>query len=141
MGDADLSIRPARPEHQAALLALALRLTEGLPAWRDRDRWAAAAQSWVRAWAARDPAHDGDQAVYVAIDAAGRCAGFVDVAARRHFTGDEEACVGELVVAAEAEGKGVGTLLMRTAEDWARQRGLSLIGLDASAPNARARRL
>ncbi len=134
------AIRPWRPDDENGVAALALRLTVGLPPWRDPLPWAAAAQGWVRTWAARASSAD-DQAVFVATAADGRCVGFVDVAARRHFTGAEEAYVGELVVAEDVEGQGLGSRLLSEAERWAHQRGLGMIALDASMGSARARAL
>ena len=40
-----------------------------------------------------------------------------------------------------ARGRGIGTALMRAAEDWAREQGLEVLELDVAEPNADARRL
>ena len=75
---------------------------------------------------------------FVAVEA-GSIAGFVTVTERKHFTGVPEAYVGELAVAEDAEGRGVGRVLMEAVEAWARERDLARISLDTGAANASAR--
>ena len=56
-----------------------------------------------------------------------------------YFTGHPRAHVDILVVAAEAEGRGVGRALMAHAEAWARQHDCREVVLDVFAGNAGAR--
>ncbi len=42
-------------------------------------------------------------------------------------------------MAAEAEGQGVGRVLLEAAEDWAREQKLQMLSLNVFAGNARAR--
>jgi GNAT superfamily N-acetyltransferase len=56
-----------------------------------------------------------------------------------YFTGHPRAYVETLVVAPEAEGRGVGRALMEHAERWARERGMAEVSLDVFAGNAGAR--
>jgi ribosomal protein S18 acetylase RimI-like enzyme len=136
-------VRPFEPGDQDAVLALSRRLTIGVAAWRDQDRVAGAARGWVEsALAAADrPGH----AVFVAVarnaeGAEGAVVGFVSVGESKHFTGQLDGYIGELVTAEAMEGRGVGRALMAAAEDWARQRGLSNLTLETGAANVRARR-
>jgi GNAT superfamily N-acetyltransferase len=55
-----------------------------------------------------------------------------------YFTGHARAYVDILVVAAKAEGKGVGRALMRLVEDWARAHDCLEVVLDVFAGNAGA---
>ena len=55
-----------------------------------------------------------------------------------YFTGHPRAYVDILVVAREAEGKGVGRALMDHVERWARDRGFREVVLDVFADNQRA---
>lgn len=55
------------------------------------------------------------------------------------FTGELDAYVGELVVAEHAQGRGVGTQLMRRAERWAGRRGFRHLTLETGAANEAAR--
>ncbi|GAA2269163.1 hypothetical protein GCM10010149_07700 [Nonomuraea roseoviolacea subsp. roseoviolacea] len=129
-------IRPYRDEDRDAIVALAPRLTEGVAAWRDADAVAAAVRDWVTGSLDR---HGSDgHGVFVA-DRDGCVAGFVTMATRRHFTGEVDAYIGELVVGAEAEGTGVGRALVNAAESWARAHGLRRVTLETGAANGRAR--
>lgn len=121
------------------VLALVGRLTEGVAAWRDRDRWRTVSRGWVEDSMAA--AGGDDQQVFVVVPEGDveRVAGFVSVGSKKHFTGDVDAYVGELVVAASAEGSGAGSALMAAAEAWARARGHARLTLDTGAANVRAR--
>ena len=77
---------------------------------------------------------------FVAIDAAGAPVGLIALRpSEDYFTGHGRAYVETLVVAPEAEGRGVGAALMRHAETWARARGFAEVSLDVFAGNDRAR--
>lgn len=118
------------------VLRLAERLTIGVAEWRDTEQVLAAARKWVED---SIDARGADSTVLVAEGEQGERLGFVSVARKTHFSGDLQAYVGELVVDAAAEGRGVGRQLMLSAEAWARERGLRFITLDTGAGNAGAR--
>jgi GNAT superfamily N-acetyltransferase len=63
----------------------------------------------------------------------------VSVAHHENFTGERQAYLGELAVIEEAEGHGIGRALVDAAEQWARERGHTLLVLDTGAANTRAR--
>lgn len=132
----DFRIRPARKEDYPALLALSPRLTTGAAPWRDPEKFAAAARGWIESSLAS--ASEEGRAVMVAL-LDGRVAGLVSLAERRHFTGDLDAYIGELVTDGAVEGSGAGRALMAAAEEWAAGRGLSRITLETGARNDRAR--
>jgi GNAT superfamily N-acetyltransferase len=134
---ADFHIRPVREEDHLALLELSPRLTIGAAPWRDPAGFAAAARGWIESSLAS--AHEDGRAVLVAL-LDGRVAGLVSLAERRHFTGEMDAYVGELVTDEALEGRGAGRALMAAAERWAAQWGLARITLDTGARNRRARR-
>ena len=128
-------VRPFQAADRAVLLELASRLVIGLVPWRDPEGVLRTAQGWVRqAIEEIGP----DRAVIVAESASGGCVGFVDVCHNLNFSGEEQAYVGELVVAEAHEGQGIGRALMEAAETWARAHGLSLIVLHTGARNNRA---
>jgi ribosomal protein S18 acetylase RimI-like enzyme len=131
-------IRPYRTGDREQVLALAPRLTEGVAPWRDPEAVARAVRGWVAdsVDAAAEPGH----AVLVA-DLGGRIAGVVTLAERTHFTGQVDAYVGELAVAADLGRRGIATQLMAAAEEWAAQRGLAFITLETGAANEPARSL
>jgi ribosomal protein S18 acetylase RimI-like enzyme len=120
------------------VLALAPRLTEGVAPWRDPVGVASAATGWVTGSMARadEPAH----AVFVA-ELDGRVGGVITLAERPHFSGQTDAYVGELIVAAGLERRGIATELMAAAEAWAAQHGYAFITLETGAANDPARKL
>ena len=56
-----------------------------------------------------------------------------------YFTGERHGHLAILAVAENAEGRGVGRLLLAASEAWARQRGYRFITLNVFAANVRAR--
>ena len=135
---ATIEIRRYGTGDRDGVMALAPRLTEWVSSWRDPAAVLAAVRGWVSGSA--DQAADADRAFFVA-DAAGQVVGLVSVCEQAHFSGQVDAYVGELVVAPSWEGRGVGSQLMRAAESWAADRGLSFICLDTGADNGPARGL
>ena len=133
-----IAIRPFQPADRDAVMDLAPRLTEWVAAWRDPAAVLAAVRGWVSGSA--DKAGGADRAFFVAV-AAGQIVGLVSVWEQAHFIGQLDAYVGELVVAPDWAGRGMGRQLMRAAETWAADRGLSFISLDTGAANTPARTL
>jgi ribosomal protein S18 acetylase RimI-like enzyme len=139
MPEPALHIRPASPEDRAWILSLAPRLHDfGPPPYRPRDQMDRAVVASI------DEALSGaksDAAVFVAASAADEPLGFIHLhGATDFFTGEPHGHVSDIVVAAEAEGQGVGQALMAAAEDWGRARGYRLLSLHVFDDNARARR-
>ncbi len=129
-------VRPFTSADRDTVLGLAPRLTIGSGPWRDPAAFLTAARGWIEgSIAGIGPG----QAVLVAEDTQGRCLGFVSVSRQRHFTGEEQAYIGELVVAEEAEGQGVGRVLVAGAEAWGREQGYRLIALQTGMANRHAR--
>lgn len=96
----------------------------------------------VQVWVEESIAYADKQqhAVLVATDAE-RVVGFVSLSDRRHFTGEVDGYIGELVVAADFEGRGVARQLLSAAECWAMKEGLRSLTLETGARNTRARLL
>ncbi len=132
-----MQIRAFVEADRAALVALAPRLTIGMPAWRDAAGCLAAVHGWVAAAMERDAA---DGALLVAAGADGQVAGFISIERATHFSGEREACVGELVVDVRYEGRGVGRELVQAAERWAVAEGYRTLTLITGADNGNARR-
>jgi ribosomal protein S18 acetylase RimI-like enzyme len=135
----DVQVRPAVTADHAAVQALAGELTSGVPSWRPAAGVAAAAASWV-ADACR-AADDEDHVLLVACDPDDGLVGFAAASARRHFSGEREAYLGELVVAPAARRRGVASRLVAEVEAWARSRGLHRVTLDTGTANRSAREL
>lgn len=58
-----------------------------------------------------------------------------------YFTGEPQGHLGMIAVTDEAEGRGVGRMLLGAAEAWARASGFARLTLNVFEGNARARRL
>jgi ribosomal protein S18 acetylase RimI-like enzyme len=131
-------IRPATGADQDAVSALADRLCEGVAPWRDPEAVLTAVSGWVQSSLATmgDPGH----AVLVA-ELEGRVVGFVTLSPSRHWSGEAEASIGELVVSQRAEGGGIGRALVQAAMARARENGCARISVSTGAANARARAL
>jgi GNAT superfamily N-acetyltransferase len=56
-----------------------------------------------------------------------------------YFSGEPHGHLGMIAVTEGAEGRGIGTALMRAAEDWARGRGYAKLTLNVFEGNTRAR--
>jgi GNAT superfamily N-acetyltransferase len=132
-------VRRATEFDHPAVRALAGELVAGTAPWRPTAGVAAAAALWV-ADACRTGT-DPDHALLVACDEDGALLGFAGVSVRRHFSGDRDAYLGELVVAAEARRRGVASRLVIAAEEWATQHGLERLTVETGATNTPARRL
>jgi aminoglycoside 6'-N-acetyltransferase I len=136
---APIVVRPYHPGDRDQVMALAPRLAEGVAAWRDPDAVLLAVQGWVRG--SIDAVSQPGRAVYVATDGGGSIAGVVTVGERAHFTGQVDGYVGELVVRAGMERRGIAALLMAAAEAWAASRGHRFLTLETGAANLPARSL
>jgi GNAT superfamily N-acetyltransferase len=129
-------VRPYTAADREAVLALAPRLTEGVAPWRTAAEVREAVVGWVRG--SIDGADD-DHGLVLVAEVAGRVAGFVTAVERRHWSGAVDAYIGELVVDAAVEGRGIGRALLDGVRDWARRHGLGAITLETGAANVRAR--
>ncbi len=129
-------VRRFEPDDRDAVVPLGPRLMIGVAEWRDSEKVLTAVQHWIESSLASAGA-DG-HAVFVA-ELDSRIVGVVTVGERRHFTGETDGYVGELVTAADAEGRGIARELMVAAEEWTRQRGHTRLTLETGAHNHRAR--
>ena len=84
----------------------------------------------------------GDRIVLLAEDDAGARLGFVHLEAPADFfTRERHGHISTLVVAPDAENRGVGRALLDAAEAWGRSRGYRLLTLNVFEGNQSARRL
>lgn len=138
----DVTVRPGHGDDRAFVLGLVPRLHGfALPPWRtaaqlersERDELARVFDAIDRG------AFPGDETLVVA-ELAGSRAGFLHALTRADFFEQRPAGhVSTIVVAPEAEGRGVGRALLDAAEAWARSRGYPTLGLNVFERNARAR--
>jgi len=129
-------IRLATESDRPFLEQLAPRLTIGIPPWRDAELMRATMVLFLL----DDLANMGnDSTVLIAEAADGTPVGVATIGRGKHFTGQEQAELGELAVTGEAEGRGAGAALLAAAEAWARARGFPFVALGTGAANTRAR--
>jgi GNAT superfamily N-acetyltransferase len=131
-----LTIRSFREGDRQALLDLSTRLSEGVAPWIDANSMASVARAWVEGSIA---AIGQEATVLVATDNDARCLGFASVACKTHFTGVRQAYIGELAVAQEVEGRGIGRVLVEAAEQWASERSCRYVTLETGVGNQPAR--
>jgi GNAT superfamily N-acetyltransferase len=133
----DVHIRNMTPDDRDFILALTSRFAEaGVPAWRDPARALRFHQQTTEtSAAAQEP-----DVVLVAEDAQGTRLGFIHLIQSIDFlTGEAQGYVAALAVTTEAEGMGVGRVLMGAGEDWARRQRYRILALDTFAANTHAR--
>ena len=135
-----IRIRPHDPADREFILSLVGRFSAfELPEWRraeDVDRKNRA--SFEDALDQPAP----DSAIFLAEDENGAPAGFIHLQTQSdYFSGEAHGYISDVAVAPDFEGRGVGRLLLETAEDWARSKGYSLLSLYVFAGNTRARQI
>jgi GNAT superfamily N-acetyltransferase len=130
-----ITIRPYLLTDRDFILGLAPRLTIGRRPWRDADRWRVAVEGWLTGSIEH---HGQTSMVFVADDAQGEQLGFATVSQSTHFTGQEQAYIGELATTVAAEGRGVGRALVEACAHWARAQGYTILALSTGAANTRA---
>jgi GNAT superfamily N-acetyltransferase len=70
--------------------------------------------------------HSSERIAFAAI-LDGRLIGWIDVAIEHHLQSSDVAVIGGLVVNEDIRGRGIGRRLCQAAEDWAQNRGLSIV--------------
>lgn len=133
----DLVIRLATSADDVTLSRLAERLALfEPPPWRTADEIARAdARGMKNAVRAGQP-HD---QVFIA-ERQGMPVGCLHILSTMDFFGRHHAHISVIATSGAAEGTGVGRALMEYAEQWARNRHLSLLTLHVFAANRRARK-
>jgi GNAT superfamily N-acetyltransferase len=133
-----MRIRPARRDDKPFILGLAPRLVEfGTVPHRDPSQMVARDRTAL-AKTLDQPSPDTE--LFVAEDDNAGAVGFLHLTtASDYYTDAATAHVADVVVAPEAERRGVGRALLAYAEGWARQRGFAMLTLNVFAANRRAR--
>jgi GNAT superfamily N-acetyltransferase len=113
-----IRVRPYHPDDRVFILSLAPRLAIGMKPWRDLSLWLKSVEGWL---IESIDQHNQKTMVMIAEDEQGERLGFATVSQSKHFTGQSQAYIGELVTMEGVEGRGVGTALVRSCERWARE--------------------
>ena len=135
-----IRIRTHQPTDNEFILSLVTRFSEfELPDWRRTDDIDKTSRtSLEHAMQQTEP----DSAIFVAEVENGALAGFVHLQTQTdYFSGEKHGYISDLAVDKTFEGRGIGRLLLETAEDWARRKGYALLTLYVFAGNTRAQRV
>ncbi len=132
-----IHIRPVRKEDHRFIIDMASRFLDfPQEEWRDREKMLEVQIHLAKEAIAGRP-HGSE--LYVAADEEGNLLGYILLGiAPDFYTGESRAYAYTMVVNKETEGKGVGKILMKHAEDWAREKGYKHIALSVLAKNTRA---
>ncbi|MEA2600260.1 MAG: hypothetical protein QOF89_1252 [Acidobacteriota bacterium] len=136
----DATVREARAGDREFVLAAVERLAGfPLPPWRTPPEVVAGDARTLRRFL--DSGQAGST-LLVAETAEGSPLGFVFLETEKdYFTQTRHGHIGIVAVTQEAEGKGVGRVLMRAAEAWAREQGFAKLTLSVFENNHHARRV
>ncbi|HKI87099.1 MAG TPA: GNAT family N-acetyltransferase [Thermoanaerobaculia bacterium] len=132
-----LTVRSARAEDRDVVLRQAARLASfETPAWRPGEEIVSGERRTLARFFS-DPL-EGER-LLLAVGEAGAVRGFVFLeTVEDYFTQARHGHVGMLVVSEGFEGQGVGSALMRAAEEWGRQHDFDRLSLNVFATNHRA---
>ncbi|MDQ3799882.1 MAG: GNAT family N-acetyltransferase [Acidobacteriota bacterium] len=136
--DSNIQIRPASVGDESFIISLIPRLAEfGPPSWRDAAQMTATDTQVLRDKLLNQPP---GTAIFIAEDDKGAALGFIHLQPGvDYYNREEHGHIADIIVAREAEGRGVGQMLMAKGEEWARSRGYRWLTLSVFARNLRAR--
>ena len=122
------------------ILSLISRFSEfDLPEWRrmnDIDN--TNRQALLKAMAEPEP----ESAIFVAEEETVGPVGFVHLQTRiDYFNGEKQGYISDLAVDSAFEGRGIGRMLLETAENWSREQGYALLTLFVFAGNTHAQQV
>lgn len=139
MESPDVNIRDAHSDDREFVLKLVPELIAfGPPPWRDARQMTSVDERVIsEALAGRSPG----ARVLIAEDASGQRLGFIHLCEEDDYYGGACGHIGDVVVAPEAQGLGVGKALLAAGERWARARGYRLMTLNVFLDNEKARKL
>ena len=134
----NINIRPASADDQDFILSLVPRLMEfGPPSWREISQMIRT-DLQVLGNQLSNPLSE--TAFFVAEDETGLPLGFIHLeTGTDYYHHEKHGHIANVIVALEAEGRGIGRRLMETGEEWARAQGYHWLTLSVFAQNVRAR--
>ena len=137
-----IRIRKALPADAAFIAEHAHRMLDfNLPGWRTNEK-DIMVKADINHLTKALQADDKNDVMFIAEDASNKPLGFVRVNIQTdYFTNEEHAHVNDIVVTGEAEGKGIGKLLLAKADEWAKAKGARWITLNVFDENSRAKKV
>lgn len=136
----DITTRPASREDGEFIISLLPRLTEfGIPTWRDRVQMI---NTDIQILTGKLKDEPKNTAIFIAQDSEKNPLGFIHLqTGYDYYNKEKHGHISDLIVSPDAEGRGIGSLLIAKAEEWARSKGYSWLTLSVFAENVRAKRI
>ncbi len=133
----NIHIRPINEHDHSFIIALAQRLDEvHYMEWRHKEEMRKAQERMAREAIAT---LDTDSSILIAENEDYQPLGYIHLTKNiDFFTGEEQGYISSIAVAEEGEGKGIGTLLMKRAEEWCKEKNYKQLVLHVFANNERA---
>lgn len=130
-------IRKLEIKDKDFVISLSERFNEfAFMGWRDEERMKEAQRRIARE-TLENTETNGD--FFIAEDGNGVRLGFLHMTQNTdYFTGEEQGYISSIAVAKEGEGKGIAKKLMKTAEEWSKEKGYKQVVLHVFANNERA---
>ena len=135
-----ISVRPFVPQDKEFILSLVLRFSEfELPEWRTTDEIDNTNRlALMKAMEQLEP----ESAIFVAEDEIAGPVGFIHLQTRiDYFSGEKQGYISDVAVDSSHEGRGVGRMLLETAENWSCEQGYALLTLFVFAGNTHAQQI
>jgi len=135
-----ISVRSFVPSDRNFILSLVSRFSEfELPDWRESDDIDNTNRlALIKAMEQPEP----ESAIFIAEDETDGLAGFIHLQTRiDYFSGEKQGYISDVAVDSSFEGRGIGHMLLKTAENWSREQGYALLTLFVFAGNTHALRV
>ena len=140
MINSSIRTRPASISDKQFIISLLPRLVEfGPPSWRDVAQMTA---TDTQVLSDRLLSQSPGTAIFIAEDTEGVALGFIHLQTETdYYIGEEHGHIADVVVAREADGQGVASVLIAKGEEWARSQKYRWLTLSVFAQNLRAREI
>lgn len=132
-----ISVRPFLPKDSKFILSCVSRFSEfELPEWRRKNEIDHTNRfALMKAMEQLEP----ESAIFVAEDETSKPVGFIHLQTRvDYFNGEKQGYISDIAVDSSFEGRGIGQMLLKTAENWSREKGYALLTLFVFAGNTHA---
>ena len=135
-----ITIREALPADADFIAQHAYRLLDfKLPEWREQEKSEMIQADIHHITKALETA-DANDCVFIAEDETDKPIGFIRIVMQAdYYSGQQHAHVNDIVVTAEAEGKGAGKFLLKKADEWAKENNARWITLNVFGNNLHAK--
>jgi ribosomal protein S18 acetylase RimI-like enzyme len=136
----DIHIRTAHIDDKEFIISLLPRLLEfGPPSWRSGTQMTEVDTKILIDKLGNQPT---GTIIFIAHDNKNVPLGFIHLqSGTDYYNSESHGHISDIIVAPEGQGKGIGSMLMLKAEEWARSQGFRWLTLSVFAQNIRAREM